>query len=181
MSNPAPTSVLRTVEAVRRLSAIALWFAALFGRILPGAARRREAAEVWRYIEATMTQFADLLERLAAGEVPPEAPARSKPRRQSRPDSVTPRTTARAPRAPRASTPQREVAPKRPPRAHFPIPAASEAPQSIRAWPAKPKITKLRHRSSRRSHAYFVAISQQNPITRHTQTDKSFRSYCVAC
>ena len=44
MSNPAPSPVLRAIERLRHLSAIALWFATLLGRILPGAGKRAEQA-----------------------------------------------------------------------------------------------------------------------------------------
>ncbi len=93
MSNPALLPLLRAVEMARRLSAFALWFAALLGWSLPGAERRREEAEVWRYIEETLREVARLLDGVAAGKISARAPSR----RRARPDSV------RAPSAPRVN------------------------------------------------------------------------------
>ncbi len=102
MNNPALSPLLRIAETARRLGAIALWFATLFGRILPGAAMRREEAEFWNYVERTMTQVAALLEREAAGKIatPPKMRAR-----RPHPDSARTLIAARAPRTPRATAP----------------------------------------------------------------------------
>ncbi len=96
MSNPALLPLLRAAEMARRLSAFALWFAALLGWSLPGAERRREEAEVWRYIEETLREVARLLQAVAAGKIPTQSP-RAQSRRRARPDSV------RAPSAPRVN------------------------------------------------------------------------------
>ncbi len=157
MSNPIPASVLSAIAMARRLSAIALWFATVFGRILPGAARRAEQAEAWRFIEATMTQFADLLERLAAGEVEPPPPTRTPSRHPSRPDSVRPRVSRPAPRTPRAPTPPPEAAQPRP--ALPPLHDPSNALHPTLNRPAKPKFSKMNHSSPHHSRALFVTLS----------------------
>ncbi len=146
MSNPAPSSLLSSIAAVRRLSAIALWFATLLARILPGAGKRAEQAEAWRYIEATMTQFADLLERLANGEIEPARPKRAV--RRSRPDSVTPRANTRATRTPRARKSPREKTPKRPPRALFRSPDPTARPPRAHIRAANPPFSKMQHPTS---------------------------------
>ena len=130
MSNPASSPLLRAATMARRLSAIALWFAALCARILPSARREMEA-EVWRYIDQTMTAFAELLERHAAGELEPEPVLRPARHRPSRPKSATPR----APRAasPRASSPA--AAPARLPK---PRPSSNQIPASRPPTPPDP-------------------------------------------
>ncbi len=142
MSNPAPSPVLRAIEKLRRLSALALWFAALFGRILPGAARRAEQAEAWRYVESTMTQLADLLERLAAGEIPPERPKRATSR--PRPESAGTRPASRRKGGIRARKPARVRLRLRRASANDSPPPQVRSPPALRNEAAKPKIPKLR-------------------------------------
>ncbi len=155
MSHPIPPPIRHAIAKLRRLSAIALWFATLFGRLLPGAARRAEQAEAWRFIEATMTQFADLLERLAAGEIEPVRPRRATQRHHSRQSSATPRTYARAIRQRSAPTPSRV-----PPRPQFPPRDQLMAPPRTRKLPAKPKKSKMRLLQSSGTRVYFVTISE---------------------
>ena len=143
MSNPAPSSVLRSVAMARHLSAMALWFATLLARILPGSPERQAEAEMWRYIETTMAQFADLLERLAAGEIPPPHPKRARPSVNARQDSVLPR----------ARPPVRHVRPKAQPRPNMPPP--------FQRKPAKPQISKTNGQSAEQSHAQIVTIIYQ--------------------
>ena len=156
MSNPDLSPLLRAAAAARRLSAIALWFAALCARILPGAARRREEeAAVWRYIEDTMARFADLLERHAAGEIEP--PRATMPRRRRSDSARNPGTTRivpRAPRAPRIAI--RQVKPRR--IRACPRPAGGQPPFSACALPPKPIPSKTIPRHPRETCAPFVSI-----------------------
>ncbi len=159
MSNPAPSPVLRAIEQLRRLSAIALWFATLFGRILPGAGKRAQQAEAWRYIEATMTQFADLLERLAAGEIAPEQPKRatSRPRPASVPARPSPRANQRRERARSAPVPSNE-SPRLTPRAR---PYSSTRPSRV---PPTPHLT-----------GKVKILENETPNTPRKHTPISFR------
>ncbi len=156
MSNPAPSPVLRAIERLRHLSAIALWFATLLGRILPGAGKRAEQAAAWRYIDATMTQFADLLERLAAGQVTPEQPRRATSRPQSRPDSARPRSASRAPRI--ADLAQDIARPRRN-HAQFALPRPTQCSPATLIRPAKPLIQKMRSQTRGISHVHIVTFS----------------------
>ncbi len=155
MNNPALSPLLRIAETARRLGAIALWFATLFGRILPGAAQRREEAEFWNYVERTMTQVAALLEREAAGKIatPPKMRAR-----RPQPNSARTTIAARAPRTPRAASPGMPL-PRRP-RAPSPLRAPSDPPNSTRLHPAKPKNFKNRVSTSQETHALIVPFYQ---------------------
>ncbi len=179
MSNPATSSILRAAEAARRLSAIALWFAALFGRILPGARRWSEQAEAWLYIDATMTRFAELLERLAAGEIEPPAP-------HARPDSLrspksprapTPSRNVRASRAPRPILPKRATPPATRPRAPRPHPTPENRAKPAHPTPAKPMNSKNRPHAPSFRTPMSLRINKEKPTlpeSPQSQTDKSF-------
>ncbi len=164
MSNPAPSSVLHAAAMARRLSALALWFAALLGRILPGAARRSEQQAAWRYIEVTMARFADLLERLAAGEIEPEEPQRARPHPRKRPDSVIPRTPGSPrinARAPRTTAPARTASrPRQTPTIAHPSAHQSAAPKPNPQGEAH--LFKKSVLAPSPNHAHFITIYQQN-------------------
>ncbi len=155
MNKPAPSSVLDAAAMARRLSALALWFATLLARILPGSAKRRAELEMWQYIEATMAQFAELLERHAAGELVPAHPTRKPSRRPSRPASADTRT----PRAqPARQNPSARPAPQ-PPQSATPWHRAPiNTPSLARTHPVTPSFSKMSCLTNRHTHALIVTI-----------------------
>ncbi len=162
MSSPAPSPVLRVAEMARSLSALALWFATLLARILPGSARRQLEAEAWRYINTTMAQFADLLERLAAGEIPtpelPPAPIASPVRAKPRARTNSPRSSRSTPRT-RATAPARRLPHRAGRPAVHPIPSRIARPSAPRHGQPHPQPVKKWTLAPTLNHVHFVPLS----------------------
>ncbi len=126
MSNPTSPAL--------RLAAILRWIAGSLGLL---RFFNREAAEFHAYVVDTLERFQLLLDRIAAGDLPPEpaaAPRAATPR--LRPANATPRSARSAGRpAPRARPAPTASRPHRAPRAWWMLPCVRRPPR-IRATAA---------------------------------------------